>query len=208
VRVDNIPPLSSLDAMVMGVTKALKAEQERGIVDLEAVYDPHDSASVPFLSYDGRWVKKAHVILSAFGRPMGWHLQFDNRSIVHALLTHARENQVLCAWRKVEVQEFRGREEEVLQHFHEISDSTVRIENCPPNVQRLNLVNLLSRYDMKDGNSIVKWGVEKLEETNVPRTFLVHFADASWARAAVREKQSHMIKGRELRLAQYPKQLL
>jgi len=71
------------------------------------------------------------------------------------------------------------------------------------------LINIFSRYDLKpSGTPIVQWHIEKHDKTNVPRTFLVHFADASWARAAVREQQSCLLKGKELRLAQFPKQLL
>lgn len=210
IRVDNSPPLSSLDAMLAGIRKALRQqEEERGILNLDAAWEPGDS-SVPFLDAldEQDVIRKAHVLLSPFGRPTGWHLKLDNRSLVHALLTH--DTDITCAWKPVKVREISAAETKINHHHLDVSDATVRVENCPPGTTLVQLINLFSRYDLRTsgGDSIQKWGVQKLETTNVPDMFLVHFADASWARAAVREQQSCHLRGRELRLSQYPRQIL
>jgi hypothetical protein len=213
VQVDNIPPLSSLNAILMGVKTALDIEQERGIVDLDASWEPEEDGTIPFLPTNSEdWVLTAKIILSPFGRPTGWHLCFQNRSIVHALLTHARETPIRCAWKKVGIKQGTGVSavssasdpDETL-----VSDATLRVENCSDDTMASTLVRFFSRYDLtQTGSSVVQWEGITIDGKVAPRTFLVHFADASWARAALREKQSAFLKGKTLRLAQYPKQIL
>jgi len=211
VRVDNIPPLSSLDAILEGVQKALDAEQERGIIDLDAAWDAEKNETLPFLPpTSDEWVLKARVILSPFGRPTGWRLLFENRSIVHALLTHAKETPILCAWKRVSIKELPDKEERsVSLDQPQVTDATIRVENCPAGMNTLTLMHFFSRFDLTmTGPSIVQWHGKTKDGKVAPRTFLVNFADASWARAALREKQSAVCQGRTLRLAQFPKQIL
>ena len=67
---------------------------------------------------------------------------------------------------------------------------------------------MLSRYDLAPlGPTVVRWEGTTSDGKKPPLMFLVHFADPSWARAAVRAFQSKEIEGQALRLAQYPKQI-
>jgi hypothetical protein len=214
VQIENIPPLSSLNAILMGVKTALDTEQGRGIIDLDASFQPEQDGILPFVSLDTEeWVLNAKVILSPFGRPTGWHLRLQNRSIVHALLTHAREAPIRCAWKRVGIKEGKGVSVEPSSisdpNEAHVSEATLRVENCSDDTYEWVLVRFFSRYDLnQEGASVVQWKGETSDGKVAPRTFLVHFADASWARAALREKQSAFLKGKTLRLAQYPKQIL
>jgi hypothetical protein len=214
VQIENIPPLSSLNAILMGVKTALDIEQGRGIIDLDASFQPEQDGILPFVSLDSEeWVLNAKVILSPFGRPTGWHLRLQNRSIVHALLTHAREAPIRCAWKRVGIKEGKGVSVDTSSisdpNEAHVSEATLRIENCSDDTYESVLVRFFSRYDLtQEGASVVQWTGETSDGKVAPRTFLVHFADASWARAALREKQSAFLKGKTLRLAQYPKQML
>lgn len=214
VQIENIPPLSSLNAILMGVKAALDIEKGRGIIDLDASFQPEQDGILPFVSPDSEeWVLNAKVILSPFGRPTGWHLRFQNRSIVHAILTHAREAPIRCAWKRVGIKEGKGLsiEPSSISDPNEahVSEATLRVENCSDDTYESVLVRFFSRYDLtQQGASVVQWKGQTSDGKVAPRTFLVHFADASWARAALREKQSAFLKGKTLRLAQYPKQIL
>ena len=92
-----------------------------------------------------------------------------------------------------------------------VDDSMVRFENCPRGMNMEQLRLLLSRYDLaeqpaSDGNTIVSWK-QKTEDGKSHRMFIARFADASWARAAIRELQGTIIGGKVLRLVQFPKQM-
>lgn len=211
VRIDNIPPLSSLDAMIRGVSDALDREQGRGMVDLDAAWNPNNKDPLPFLSVpdNSQWVKKALIVLSPFGRPTGWKLQLENRSVVHALLSHANETPVVCGHKNVSVRELPKYELNQTDNYPQVSDATVRVENCPDSATSLTLLNLFSRYDLRtDGPSVVQWSGQTSDGKIPPPTWLVYFADAAWARAALRERQGAIVDGRALLLAQYPKQML
>ena len=193
-----------------------------------------------------RWVRKAKLIISPFARPTGWYLQFDNRSIVYALLRHAQQHPIRSSWRPVQIKEYKRRtlEQEAdpndidnklepISHGHyllndDISDATLRVENCPMKVTEASLMNFFSRYDLKSSvgknndKPIQRWlgSNEDGSLQALPTTYLVFFADTSWARAALREKQgTFMFKmGRvvfndfknpkPLHLVQYPRQML
>jgi hypothetical protein len=206
-----------------------------------------------------KWVRKAKLILSPFARPSGWYLKFDNRSIVYALLRHAKEHSVRATWRTLQLKEY------TKNHCHsqwlaetdtsksenydsnhntdlqnddpftygnhilndDISDSTVRVENCPPNISETSVLNFFSRYDLKPSvgknhdKPIQLWhGCTTDGKVCKPTTYLIHFADPSWARAALREKQgtymsqlafpytSEASNQKPLYLVQYPRQIL
>jgi hypothetical protein len=50
-----------------------------------------------------RWVHEARMLLSPYGRPLGWKLKFANRSILYALLVRAKNNPVKCSWKTVQL---------------------------------------------------------------------------------------------------------
>jgi hypothetical protein len=247
VQIEGISPISSLEAMLSSIRSVLDAEQALGMIDLDAPWS--DGQPVPFLSFpaaqamddndaqhadqtnEDKWVRQAMIILSPFGRPTGWYLRLDNRSVVYALLKHAEENPLQCTWKTVKVQEYQSPNghvsQEPLTHgncivHRRLSDHTLRVENCPTSVSNISLMNFFSRYDLQFGeDAIERWqGVTNDGKKCPPTTCLVHFADASWARAALREKQATFISkfGRRvvtddsnphpLRLIQYPRQIL
>lgn len=238
IEVRGIKPISSLQAVIMAIEKALSLEQERGILDLEAELNPKNSSAIQLplmqnLDQQQSWVRKALIILSPFGRPSGWRIELPNRSVARALLQHANENGILCASQKLQLSEFEGEEGETpfgcvdVYDASILSDATVRVENCPGGMNPLLLMNLFSRYDLLDisqSSALMKHASKDKEngkrpiaaieewkgtiDGSKPNTWLVHFADASWARAAVRERQATVLKGSTLLLAQYPKQLL
>jgi hypothetical protein len=208
VKVENIPPLSSLDAMLFGVRNALNIERERGIIDLDAEFNQE---SLPFLTNIGEeedWVQSAHVILSPFGRPCGWKLKFENRSIVYALLAHANELEVQCGTRRVRIVGHNPNDQQPEEEV-DVSDATIRVENCPDGLRPLALLKLFSRYDLRGtGPSVAEWKGQTNDGLVARNIWLVHFAHASWARAAMRERQSSELQGKTLLLAQFPKQIL
>jgi len=164
------------------------------------------------------------------------YMQFDNRSIVHALLKHVQDEPLTCAWKAVKVTEYHhhnnsNRDGAVQEDAppepgaisrdsvlnEEISDHTLRVENVPF-VRPSKLVSFFSRYDLQ---CVRQWrGVTSDGKAAPPSIYLAHFADASWARAALRETQGTYLtqygerlfpdpsKPMPLRLAQFPKQLL
>lgn len=202
IQIDGIPPTSSLEAMIEGVQRALEKESLRGIVDLDAPWDDPNEP-VPSLRLDSSssssWIQKAHLNLSTLARPTGWFIQLQNRSLVHALL----HQELVCAWKKVTVTEHG---DDLKRPFYNVSDATIRVENCPLKTTHMNVMNLFSRYDLKPGTEAVEeW---KGGREGRPMTFLVHFADASWARSAIREKQGEFIDDNKLLLAPFPRQIV
>jgi hypothetical protein len=110
----------------------------------------------------------------------------------------------------------------------QVSDSTLRIENCSEKTSLRKLLNLFSRYDLRqippwkkavssngtqssgtsiESTCIVPWTGRTSDGKAPPTTWLVHFRNASWARAALRELQGVSLDGRALLLAQYPQQI-
>jgi hypothetical protein len=234
VQVEGISPISTLDAMLAGIQKALNVEEARGLINLDAQWSVGEL--IPCLppqqnesgDKNNMWVRRAKLILSPFGRPTGWYLKFDNRSVVYALLMHAQQTPVLCTWKTVKVQECRntGASGEPVSHGNfvlneHVSDHTLRVENCPASISETSLLNFFSRFDLQYSGAVQRWeGVTSDGKKAPPTTFLVHFADASWARAALRERQSSFMRKfgsrivpdekdpRPLRLVQYPRQIL
>jgi hypothetical protein len=261
-----------LDALLDGIQHALDIEEKIGIVNLDGEWC--NTEPIPFLQSSDptsitneettstnfstsppnevknknkphKWVRKARLVLSPYARPTGWYLQFDNRSIVYALLRHAKEHPIRSTWRSVRLKEHRN------NHYHnsndnnddtngnhdpvsygnfilndDISDSTLRVENCPYYVTEASMLNFFSRYDLissvgtNNGKPIQLWhGITTDGRVCPPTTYLVHFADRSWARAALREKQGTFMSKmgqpvvdhrnpKPLHLIQYPRQML
>ena len=190
-----------------------------------------------------KWVRKAKLIISPFARPTGWYLQFENRSVVYALLRHAQEHPIRSSWRPIRIKEYKhhmaivqtndantiGNDPISYGNFilnDDISDATLRVENCPWTVSEASMLNFFSRYDLKNSvgknndKPIQHWsGTTEDGKQCPPSTYLVHFADTAWARAALREKQgTYMSKmgqpvlnyknPKPLHLVQYPRQIL
>jgi hypothetical protein len=122
VQIEGISPISCLEAMLSSIRSILDAEQALGMIDLDASWS--DGQPVPFLSFpaeqamgikdnqtadttrEDKGVQQAMIILSPFGRPTGWYVWLDNRSVVYALLKHAKENPLQCTWKTLKVQEY------------------------------------------------------------------------------------------------------
>lgn len=235
VRVDNITPISSLDAMIKGIDEALDVEEAEGIIDLDQRWAGEEKIQflppMPVVETRPKWVRSARLILSPFSRPKGWFLQFDNRSIVNALLSRALESPVQCSYRAVKISAckvsstsnadvapaYSPVNEDPNSFFDEkISDHTLRVENCPSFTSTMSIINFFSRYDLKnDVNCVQKWNAITTDGRRSKLTYLVHFDNEYWARAALREKQSTYLpllnndneQGGPLLLVQYPKQM-
>lgn len=252
IEVKGILPISSLDSILETFQRLLDAEREMGIVDLDALWNPNEQPSVPLLKFDDQddgltkssvirgigggdenkslqnWVEAAHVVLSPFGRPKGWHLKFRNRSIVNAILSHAQEHPIYDAWKELKISEWIPPHKGQNKARHDrdnagnpsssredsrsslvVTDSMIRIESCPDSLTAEDVMLMMSRYDLNPiGPSVQEWkGLTEDGMKQAPLMFVVHFADPSWARAAVRDLQSTEIDGKILRLAQYPRQM-
>jgi hypothetical protein len=181
------------------------------------VVDDIGNVNLPATRRQPFHVRAAHVVLSPFGRPTGWHLKLANPSMASALIVRAAsERRVRVAWKMVQVHEYHypTSDHEVTKSRNHINglpvdDTMVRFENCHRSLDEEHLRLLLSRYELArtGGPTILKWkGITSDGKGQL--MFVVRFLDASWARAAVREKQGLDIAGKDLRLIQYPKQLL
>lgn len=223
IQILDISPNSSLEAMLDVVEKALDEELERGIVNLDKPFVPHKAA--PMLRITDKelavrreeqphpYVAEAKLVLSPFGRPSGWYVRLAHRSLAQALLVRYRSGtDFIISSKKVKVQEYRLEKTgpKFQGSFPVISDATIRVENCPNNLKRIFLLNFFSRFDLSmKTESIVPWqGVTPDGKESSSPTFLIHFADPSWARAAIRERQGANINGANVRLVQFPRQLL
>lgn len=90
----------------------------------------------------------------------------------------------------------------------DVDDSMVRIENCPPSLDKEHLRYLLSRYDLAPtGDTILQWAGRTNDGREPPLTYVVRFASPAWARAAVRELQATWLDGKMIKLVQYPNQM-
>jgi hypothetical protein len=212
VRITGIPPMSTLDDMLMSLQTVLDNEYDRGIVDLDADRSSSrddEEGSLIKLDPSASWVKSARLILSNRYRPRGWRLQLSNRSVVHSLLQYHKEHGLKCAWKPVNVKEWR---EEDDPHYRkknpqlQVSDSMIRVENCNEGMTVDHVRHLFRRFDLvQRGASVTEL---QQQEGQKDKVFLVHFADPSWARAAIREMQGVKPRESQLLLAQYPRQIL
>ena len=215
ILVHNIPPISSLHNMLAGIEDALLNQQ---ILDLDAEWNPTEHVAAdepPLLQIQPgnirSVVRKALVVLSPFGRPTGWKIQFTSRSIVQALLLKQKDAAISCAWKQVRISEWHP-ELESDDVLPQITSATLRVEGYPHHMSPLLLMNLFSRFDLDESKSrkksIEPWQEKTIDGKSSNNTWLVHFDNASWARAAMREKQSTVIKGNTLVLSPYPEQIL
>jgi hypothetical protein len=226
IRISDISPLSSLEAMIEGIGESLEEElANEGIVNMDALYTPggtqpnltrEAATGGPDRSSSDPFVLEAKLILSPFARPCGWYVRLRNRSLAEVLIRRGKAGkQLVCAARRVKVNQYnlpKKGETQFEGHLPALSDAMIRIENCPGDLTKVALLNFFSRFDLslsKEHESIVPWsGVTPEGRQASHPTFLVHFADASWARAALRERQGAKMSGQIVRLVQFPRQLV
>lgn len=121
VSITNIPPLSTLDDLLVDIERIVTTELSMGIVDLDATEKMMDDQSTststdtststntdstasasdeeepqlpiwqPDVLLPAHLVVEARLILSTLKRPTGWFIRFPSRSVVHALLSHIEE---------------------------------------------------------------------------------------------------------------------
>lgn len=102
-----------------------------------------------------------------------------------------------------------------------ISDYVVRVENCSRDSTVDDVMYFFNRYDIADERTddnlksveLIVTGSDEAPRSksatpSKTNSFLVRFASAADARAAVREKQNVEFMGRRLRLAQYSRQII
>jgi hypothetical protein len=163
-------------------------------------------------------VRKAHVVLSPFGRPTGWNLELANASMVNALLSASNDSRISgsirIGWKFAQVKEYHPPPSPVNKDPKDsttmlaVDDTMVRFESCPNTLTQDHLRHLLSRYELAmTGETIVKWKGMTNTGDYPPLTYVVRFSDAAWARAAVREMQAFELEGKIIKLIQYPRQL-
>lgn len=224
VHIADIPPVSSLEAMMQGVQEAIEDEMRNGgIIDVDKAFirgtkppllteDMFPTTTSQF-EFPHKYIREAKLILSPFARPTGWFVRLANRSLAQALLLRDRRKVVLkISSSPVRVKEYKiDKGMPPFPNFDPwISDAVVRVENCSPKTSTVDLMNVFSRFDLTmEKESIVPWRNVTPDGKSAPfRTFLIYFADASWARAAMRERQGVHICTTPVRLVQYPRQLL
>lgn len=223
IVIENVAPTTSLEAMTDAIEKVLDEELLRGIVDLDAPFRWHTAAPMLKLSEEdiaarssshqqGRhpYIEEARLILSPYARPTGWYVRLAHRSMAQALLVRSRKDDPLkICYQQVAMREYKA-EEEFKGSLPVISDATIRVENCPKDLTKLAFLNFFSRFDLSmEHESIVQWsGVTPEGRAPSSLTYLVHFSDASWARAAIRERQGAFMSGHQVRLIQYPRQII
>merc|ERR1712232_1520746 len=119
IHVNGTIPICSLDQVLRSIQELLLEEEERGIIDLQADWNPVKDPFVPILPPSGGsrndadggidrqreiddaeageqdtedasgaspsslspspLIEAAHVVLSPYGRPNGWHIKLANR---------------------------------------------------------------------------------------------------------------------------------
>ena len=181
------------------------------------------------------WIRKCKLKISLTGRPCGWLIQLADTSIARALLKH-ETIRVRCGWKSVNIRPLSSKEVAKSDRFmvrcgQPITNATVRVEDCPMYVSEYDLLKLFSRFDLADSNrqeAVEQWDAApeilsgKKNPNGIPtsKTFLVHFASAAWARAAIREFQGTTFPPKKFShhpevsysppiiMMQYPKQIL
>jgi hypothetical protein len=180
------------------------------------VVDDIGNVNLPATRRQPFHLRAAHVISSLFGRPTGWYLKLANPSMANAFIVRAAsEQRVRVAWKMVQVHEY---------HYPTSDHEVTRSRNhCQSTTPWCDLKTVIAAW-MKSICDFCCQGTSELAQTGGPTilkwkgitndgkgqlTCVVRFLDASWARAAVREKQGLEIAGKDLvRLIQYPNQLL
>ena len=203
VQIQKIPPMASLDDIVRSVNRVMDHEQKFGIVDLDSNLQTNDTPHMVKRVHK-EWVQSATFVLSEHGRPHAWRIQFENRSLAHAFLLRAKAIPFRLVWKPVLVTEWNTQDSGV-EPLVKVNESMIRVENFPFGISHDSMRHLFRRYDLaSDGPTILPW----VSKVTGFKMFVVRFANPSWARAAVRELQGVEIENCQLRLAQYPKQII
>jgi hypothetical protein len=97
-----------------------------------------------------------------------------------------------------------------LSRIMPISDATLRVENLPNNTAIPAVRHLFRKYNLANGaNAVLQWEGYTPDGLRSPTTFLVHFANAASARAALRELQLYRyMEQQRIILVPYPQQYL
>lgn len=216
ISINGTLPICSLEEVISSVSTILMEEEYKGIIDLEAEWNPVQDPQVPTLRFDDPrpLIEAAHVVLSPFGRPNGWNIKFANRSLANSILDRAKDEHLRVAWKVVQMKEYHySKEKEEAEDYAlanglHLDDSHVRIENCHSDLDSEYIRYMLSRYDLAfSGTTIVEWKAKTNDGKVAPLMFVIRFADAAWARAAVRELQGTRLNAKNVRFVQYPNQL-
>ncbi len=151
VSVTNIPPLSTLEDLLVDVERIMTTEAKVGIVDLDAAehilqqnmesstlslsgeIEPLQKVPIwePDESLPGHMVLEAHLILSTLTRPKGWHLRFPNRSCVHALISHTSEARINGIEGRLQVESLRMEQAQNAKKHHNNLGETSDLEDIP-----------------------------------------------------------------------------
>jgi len=203
IEIHGTPPMANLDDIVRSVNRVMDEEHDLGIVDLDGALQM--DGTLPMVKNDKEpWVQSAKFVLSAHARPTSWRIEFRNRSIAHAFLQRAETIPFLLVWKPVPVNEWNMSAPLVPAPLIMVDDTMIRVENFASDMTIDFVRHLFRRYDLaQNGPTVVPW---ECEATSF-KLFVVRFKDPSWARAAVRELQGVEVDNRQLRLAQYPKQI-
>ncbi len=149
VTVTNIPPLSTLEDLLVDVERIMTTEAKVGIVDLDAAeemlqenmesstssgeIEPPQKVPIwePDEALPSHMVLEAHLILSTLARPKGWHLRFPNRSCVHALISHTSEARINGIEGRLQVEALRREQAENKKEHPNNHEKTSDTEYIP-----------------------------------------------------------------------------
>lgn len=116
-----------------------------------------------------------------------------------------------CACKEVTVHSYQPKKH-ILKEARKlnISDNVIRVENCCSSLTEDEIMYFFSSFRLTTGSfkaveQVVKGGVNNSSTPSTTSTFLVRFDSPSDARAALREKQDHIISEKSIRLVQYPR---
>jgi len=126
IVIRDIPPLSTLDDLLVDIQRIVSIEFKRGITDLDVCEEQlfqnqHQPFELPLWKPTSDYlpphmVIEAHMMLTKSARVNGWFLRFPNRSIVNAIFNHLIDAQkknkqldtqpLMCAWKELKVYPF------------------------------------------------------------------------------------------------------
>jgi len=224
IHINGTLPIGSLNQLLTSLEQILMEEEQKGIIDLDAEWNPVQDATVPLMSFDQLvaqedpprpLIEAAHVVISPFGRPNGWHVKLANRSLAYAILSRGQQQNIRIGWKLVQVSEYHYSKERQQKEDPAwadngliVDDSMVRIENCPPEMNFNYVRYLFSRFELAhEGTTILTWKGKTDDGKVAPLMYIVRMESPSWARAAVRELQSTVVNRKIIKLVQFPQQI-
>lgn len=207
VTITSTPMFALLDDVLRGIEQAFQQAFERQ-ADNE-------------VSLDMCRVVEARMILSRMKRPAGWFVRFEHPAVASCLVNITSSQPLIVGWKPASVM-FSYRPQTSNPAFHEafqLDDSVLRVEGVHRGASEANLRTFFQNHRLADerfGNPAIQKVIAATDGNHIFRkpnqpiysTFWVRFEDASWARAAVRERQGVLIFGHRVSLIQYPRQLI